>query len=815
MASGSTATMPENGFQSIPSDPRSELSQSIPPQILEQTSMPGCISGQLTTSQQHHLQPSAVASQSLKASTEDELADASPDVEKLRAALDCVEEGPQPDQVTLMKEEAVSQVLGGAPYRDDMWGPPRPASQNERMETLVKVKKTLVGKPTDPDIDNILKLALKVFGFESAVVSLVADKSFKIQAAEGPLAGLVGIELSWLVGICGYTLEPSHHEVLVVEDMTKDPRFCKGSVKGFTGFYCGAPLVAANGHRLGTLCLGHSKPGTITAQQVNILCNMTEMVVRHLEKVWVETVRQTSISMLTRSLAAYLRPLLVLKVAASTAIGSTSASRTTSPGQIDGGEGSAHGGNGGNWTIEFSNEQAKQLLGLSDAKGSLPFWESVESGMRSQSPWAPFTAALQSSACFSATFRLMADKQRQQDRLWLFEFRPAGREALDAEAQLIGIPSWLPDGREIRQEAFLFFVEIAPAESQLSSGGSSRWPSTGPRLCSALTPTNIPRCFAGLELGPLLGKGSYGRVYRGYYNHMPVAVKVIDTDKVRRNEAGEPLEAIMTGNNKHPFILQTIGWTVTSELDIPLTPGSGGNEGSQTWLLLEYCDKSCLQDAMSRGIFREGGGRLVDPPNMSAICWTVHEISRAMAALHSNGVVHSDLKAGNVLLKTAENTRGFVAKVADFGMARQMGIEERIRTNQYGTVTHCSPELLLESTVSKASDIWAFGVIMWELFYGVRAWAGLTHPQVMHAVGVARTPLTFDSARPLALPAHDTYFQLAEACMAPEPSQRPSFEDIQMVLKSAAEAWDKLKTGPNNGAAPTSLQDTSSTQCLS
>lgn len=61
----------------------------------------------------------------------------------------------------------------------------------------------------------------------------------------------------------------------------------------------------------------------------------------------------------------------------------------------------------------------------------------------------------------------------------------------------------------------------------------------------------------------------------------------------------------------------------------------------------------------------------------------------------------ADLKGGNVLLKSAENARGFEAKVADFGLARALGIESRMQSNKYGTVTHCPPELLVEGTVSK------------------------------------------------------------------------------------------------------------------
>lgn len=53
--------------------------------------------------------------------------------------------------------------------------------------------------------------------------------------------------------------------------------------------------------------------------------------------------------------------------------------------------------------------------------------------------------------------------------------------------------------------------------------------------------------------------------------------------------------------------------------------------------------------------------------------------------------------------------------------------------------------------------------------------------QVMHAVGIAHTRLTFDSAISLALPANDIYFQLAEACMLTDPEERPSFGDMHLV----------------------------------
>ena len=138
--------------------------------------------------------------------------------------------------------------------------------------------------------------------------------------------------------------------------------------------------------------------------------------------------------------------------------------------------------------------------------------------------------------------------------------------------------------------------------------------------------------------------------------------------------------------------------------------------------------------------------------------------------------------------------------------------------------------------------------------------------QIMHAVGIMGKRLTFDRSE--ALPAHETYFELAEACMERDPFRRPDFDAMQLVkrvqglslpclasvlhtliavvcsyeqtdtagvpwipddqtafvelchvsdtqvLKAAAQAWAKLKLGPNGGAAPKSLLDNDCTRCL-
>ena len=182
---------------------------------------------------------------------------------------------------------------------------------------------------------------------------------------------------------------------------------------------------------------------------------------------------------------------------------------------------------------------------------------------------------------------------------------------------------------------------------------------------------------------------------------------------------------------------------------------------TETWLVMEYCDRGNLQDAVDRGAFflqEEGGAGACGasasspppsplspspapppmpllPPNMPAIVATAREIAAAMAYLHAQGILHGDLTGANVLLATgpsgsagaaSEGGRGFMAKVGDFGFARVLGGggDASVSTGTYGTVTHCPPELLTAGRLSKAADVYAFGVLCWECYTGRRPWEG-------------------------------------------------------------------------------------------
>ena len=89
------------------------------------------------------------------------------------------------------------------------------------------------------------------------------------------------------------------------------------------------------------------------------------------------------------------------------------------------------------------------------------------------------------------------------------------------------------------------------------------------------------------------------------------------------------------------------------------------------------------------------------------------------------------LAGPNILLTaSSEDARGFTSKISDFGLSRLCTNNAEIETKTSGTVTHAPPELLSDGHLSQAGDVFAFGVILWEMWTSQHAWSGLLPYQV-------------------------------------------------------------------------------------
>ncbi|KAI8474302.1 MAG: tyrosine kinase-domain-containing protein [Monoraphidium minutum] len=167
------------------------------------------------------------------------------------------------------------------------------------------------------------------------------------------------------------------------------------------------------------------------------------------------------------------------------------------------------------------------------------------------------------------------------------------------------------------------------------------------------------------------------------------------------------------------------------------------------------------------------------------------QIAAAMAALAREGVIHRDLAVRNVLVQSIDPVH---VKVSDFGLARETYARSRRALLESLPVRWAPPEVILRQEWGHASDAWAFGVAMWELWAnGAEPYAALSNEQVVRAVLSGHR-----LERPPKCP-HEVY-ALMQACWAPEPRARPSFDDLCDRFTSGGGAGDLPWAGGSGGS---------------
>ncbi|PRW55899.1 kinase [Chlorella sorokiniana] len=327
----------------------------------------------------------------------------------------------------------------------------------------------------------------------------------------------------------------------------------------------------------------------------------------------------------------------------------------------------------------------------------------------------------------------------------------------------------------------------------------------------------------GLQLGELLGRGAFGKVYRGRWKGAIVAVKVID----HRVQPGKTYdlsrEPLLSMSVSHPNVVITHKMCVVKvnpSLDSPLLDedgkgdsgrsSSGGKQDSgrsgtgggklvpaidgsgsmveivsphdilqpglyETWLVCEFCDRGSLADLVATGKLSP------DPAQrdiVAVLC--LLDIALGLEYLHSNSLIHGDLKPANVMLKAARNDRrGFICKLGDFGLSRMLGAEEsHVDTQSYGTASYAAPELLTQGKLTKAADVFSLGIIMWEVVSGGQElYPGLTAMQVILQVSQHGQRPEPPADCPPALQ------DLMQRCWSQDATHRPTAEQVVEDLR--------------------------------
>ncbi|XP_038120224.1 mitogen-activated protein kinase kinase kinase 11 isoform X2 [Culex quinquefasciatus] len=261
--------------------------------------------------------------------------------------------------------------------------------------------------------------------------------------------------------------------------------------------------------------------------------------------------------------------------------------------------------------------------------------------------------------------------------------------------------------------------------------------------------------FEELSLKEVIGVGGFSRVHRAFLNGEEVAVKASRQDE-DINEARENVlqEAKLFWSLKHPNIVTLRGVC----LEPPIL-----------CLVMEYARGGSLNRILA--------GRKI-PPNV-LVDWAV-QIARGMKYLHCEApisVIHRDLKSSNVLISepvSSDDLKNKVLKITDFGLAREAYKTERM--SAAGTYAWMPPEVIRDATYSKASDVWSYGVLLWELLTGETPYKGFDSLSVAYGVAVNTLALPIPKTCP------EAWGKLMKSCWELDPHRRPSFRDIEKDL---------------------------------
>jgi eukaryotic-like serine/threonine-protein kinase len=280
---------------------------------------------------------------------------------------------------------------------------------------------------------------------------------------------------------------------------------------------------------------------------------------------------------------------------------------------------------------------------------------------------------------------------------------------------------------------------------------------------------------SGARLGPYvvisaLGAGGMGEVWRAKDTRLEreVAIKVLPAgfaeDALLRIRFDREAKAISSLNHPHICTLHDVG-----------------HENGLHFLVMELIDGESLADKLQRGPF---------PPEQ--VLRYGAQIATALDAAHRQGVIHRDLKPGNIMItKTG-------AKLLDFGLAKAsdaalsghsvLPTQAKPVTQQgtiLGTFQYMSPEQLEGIEVDARSDIFALGAVLYEMATGRRAFQGTSKTSLIAAI-VSSQPAPISTIAPLTPPALE---HVVRKCLEKDPDERwQSAHDVASELRWISEA---------------------------
>jgi serine/threonine protein kinase len=251
-----------------------------------------------------------------------------------------------------------------------------------------------------------------------------------------------------------------------------------------------------------------------------------------------------------------------------------------------------------------------------------------------------------------------------------------------------------------------------------------------------------------------LGEGSFGNVYRCFWDGNEFAVKVLHMKAIGKKKLDDlTREALKMATIQHPNTVRLRGVCFEA-------PNYG--------LVMDKCDPDLH-------VFL-GSNEIV--PSQQ---WTIAlQIAKGMEEVHANGIIHGDLRTPNIMM--GNKRTNIRARVSDFGLAMARSESATKTKSAILSTTNVTraPEVIdaMDPTLTMESDVWSYGVILFQILTGKVIWSGKSVEEV---VSFYRQKTMFPMPRNVQNPA---LVKLIRECWNFDPNQRPSFREIRRGIEA-------------------------------
>ncbi|MCA9920275.1 MAG: serine/threonine protein kinase, partial [Anaerolineales bacterium] len=264
------------------------------------------------------------------------------------------------------------------------------------------------------------------------------------------------------------------------------------------------------------------------------------------------------------------------------------------------------------------------------------------------------------------------------------------------------------------------------------------------------------------ELGKKIGEGAMGEVYEAFdtQTERTVAIKMLPAKvALPRRQERFKREARTVAKLEHPFVVPLYDFSLSEE-----------DQDDPPFLVMRYMMGGSLADKIQQG-------RL---PRDEVITIT-RRIGQALDEAHKQGLVHRDIKPANILL----DQNGY-AYLADFGIVKDSGSDERLTGDgQPGTAPYMSPEQVMGQELDGRSDIYALGVVVFEMLTGTLPFGGNNLALIFQ--GHVNEPVPSVFSRVDDLP--DEVDEILHKAMAKKPADRfRKAEHLAHLLEAALQS---------------------------